>query len=347
MKSYQFKLIILLSVAFGSPVYSQNSLVGTIEYYGRGFAIGEARTCLNFNENDSISFLEDDKDYAVAKTGIEMCLLKLPSVKQAEVSFVCCNQPGEQWMVYVGSDTVATTKKIINKISDVRLSAAIAAKYVQLMELLVTAIQQNEADEDNSNGHAFLRYLPARKIQESFIPYANANIKLLKTVLKTSKYPEEREVAATVIAYYSNKKEIVNDLIDAIDDPDEGVRNAALKAVGVIADYAKNKPELSITIPADPFIELMNSISWTDRNKSSLVLLSLTNKREKNVLDELKLKAMDAVIDMAGWKNMGHAIPGFILLGRMAGWTDQVTMSGINNERKSQIEEMLSFINKK
>ncbi len=85
----------------------------------------------------------------------------------------------------------------------------------------------------------------------------------------------------------------------------------------------------------------MNSISWADRNKSSLVLLSLTQKRNPEIIKELKTKTLKSITDMAAWKNFGHSMPGYILLGRIVGWTDEVIMSGVNNERTAQIEEML------
>lgn len=66
------------------------------------------------------------------------------------------------------------------------------------------ALGKGEATENDSNGHSLMTYLPARQLQEKFITYANKNLTLLREVLKNSKYADQREVAATVIAYYNN-----------------------------------------------------------------------------------------------------------------------------------------------
>jgi len=104
-------------------------------------------------------------------------------------------------------------------------------------------------------------------------------------------------------------------------------------------------PGLKIKIPADPFIDMMNSISWTDRNKSSIVLLSLTNSRDKELLKQLKQQALKPIVDMAKWKSNGHSIPGYLMLGRIAGWSDKEIMDGSNSNKAASIERMLTQIN--
>jgi hypothetical protein len=48
-------------------------------------------------------------------------------------------------------------------------------------------------------------------------------------------------------------------------------------------------------------------------------LQTLTDSRDPLVLDQLRTRALDALIDMARWKTLSHALPAFILLGRVAG----------------------------
>ena len=190
-----------------------------------------------------------------------------------------------------------------------------------------------------------MNYLPARKLQEKFITYADRNLSLLKETLKHSKHAKQREVAATVIVYYHDKTEIVNDLLAAVADPDKNVRNNAVSAIGIIANYAQRKPDLKIEIPADPFIGMINSISWTDRNKSSFVLLSLTNSRDKKLLKQLIQHALKPLEDLARWKSNGHSMPGYIMLGGIAGWSDKEIMDGANSNKAASNERMLTKIN--
>ena len=64
---------------------------------------------------------------------------------------------------------------------------------------------------------------------------------------------------------------------------------------------------------------MLNSLSWSDRNRALQALQTLTDSRDPLVLDQLRTRALDALIDMAGWKTLSHALPAFILLGRVAG----------------------------
>lgn len=326
-------------------LYCQVPIAGTIDYYGRGISAEACKLCLNFNENDSVAFVDDDIKYAAAKTKIEKCLLKISKVKQAEITFVCCTLPDNYWMIYAGADTTHQTVLTSNFTADVRLPKSIHSGYKKINDLLFEAIEKNEATEDIRHGHAIMLYEPVRKIQLSYIAFADTSLKLLKNVLANSKYAEEREVAATVIGYYHNKKLILNDLLKSISDPDVAVRNNAIRTINIITDYANSNQKLDIKINPDPFINLLNSISWTDRNKSSLVLLSLTEDRDTVLLEKIKKSALESIIDMATWKNFGHSLPGYILLGRIIGWQEQVIMSGVNNERNFQVQEMLKYLN--
>jgi hypothetical protein len=64
---------------------------------------------------------------------------------------------------------------------------------------------------------------------------------------------------------------------------------------------------------------MVKSGVWTDRNKASLVLLELTKTRSPALLSELRKEALPALFEMAKWRDVGHAIPARIILGRIAG----------------------------
>ena len=82
---------------------------------------------------------------------------------------------------------------------------------------------------------------------------------------------------------------------------------------------AKLDPSSGINISPTWFIEMLNSLSWSDRNRALRALQTLTDSRDPLVLDQLRTRALDALIDMARWKTLSHALPAFILLGRVAG----------------------------
>jgi hypothetical protein len=62
---------------------------------------------------------------------------------------------------------------------------------------------------------------------------------------------------------------------------------------------------------------------WSDRNKSSAALSSLTRSRDARLLDALRQpEAIGALAEMARWKNEGHAQAAYLILARAAGYSD-------------------------
>jgi hypothetical protein len=94
-------------------------------------------------------------------------------------------------------------------------------------------------------------------------------------VLQNSYDAEQRAAAAWIIGYAPDKQLVIDDLLYATRDPDDGVRNNAMRALGAITVLARRRPELGIRVSPAPFIEFLNSISLSDRNKALAILVSL------------------------------------------------------------------------
>jgi len=99
-------------------------------------------------------------------------------------------------------------------------------------------------------------------------------------------------------------------------DVDDGVRNDAIRALGVLA---ASGPKVAKQISHEGFIEMVSSGSWTDRNKAGFLLKELSARRDPKLLGQLRSRALDSLIEMARWRNRGHADFARILLGRIAG----------------------------
>jgi hypothetical protein len=99
-------------------------------------------------------------------------------------------------------------------------------------------------------------------------------------------------------------------------DPDDGVRNNATRALGVLL---RSNHALASEVPPDSFIEMLNSGTWTDRNKGALLLAELTAGRNPGLLAKIRAAALDSLIEMASWRRPGHAGFSRIILGRVAG----------------------------
>ena len=126
-------------------------------------------------------------------------------------------------------------------------------------------------------------------------------------------------MAALVIGYAEKKRTVVDDLQWAMRDPDSGVRNNAMRSLGAIAVLAASDPEYEIHFTPTWFVEMLNSLLWSDRNKAAFALVNMTEKRDQRILDHIREAALPALADMARWKHLPHALPGVILLGRIAG----------------------------
>jgi HEAT repeat protein len=138
--------------------------------------------------------------------------------------------------------------------------------------------------------------------------------------------------------YASRKSDVVNDLQYALKDADAGVRNNAARSLLALSVLAKLDPSSDVRISPTWFIEMLNSLSWSDRSRALKALQTLTDSRDPLVLDQLRTRALDALIDMARWKTLSHALPAFILLGRVAGMPEpEIQAAWTSGDRETVI----------
>jgi len=150
-------------------------------------------------------------------------------------------------------------------------------------------------------------------------------------------------MAAFLIGYAPTKRLVVDDLQYAMQDPDDSVRNNAMRALGAIAVLAGSDPELGIRVRPTWFIEMLNSIVWTDRNKAAMALGHLTENRDAAVLGQIRERALSSVVEMAGWNSLGHALPAFLLAGRIAGMPEnEIREAWSKGERENVISRARS-----
>lgn len=85
------------------------------------------------------------------------------------------------------------------------------------MEALGAAVLRGGIQDDHSQGHSLVDDPACRRIQEQFLMFAGSNLDELRRVLR----------------------EAADDLQAATRDPDSTVRNNAVRALGVVAEYAR------------------------------------------------------------------------------------------------------------
>jgi hypothetical protein len=295
-------------------------LVGIIDFYGlRSVSENQARAALKISEGDALP-----DAFAEAKGRLEA----LPNVAEARLNAACCE--AGKVILYVG---IRERESLVIRFRPAprgaaRLPARILQSGEAFQKSLEAAVLKGEAGEDYSRGHALSHNSELRSVQERFITFAAEDLVLLRRVLRESSDATHRALAAQIIAYAGNKQVVAADLQFAMRDPDENVRNNSLRALMVLAGYAQTSPHERIRIRALPFVALLNSIVWTDRNKALSALLQLTRKRNPAVLRLLRTQALAALAEMARWKSPGHAKPSFTVLGR------------VGNVSENEIEEV-------
>ena|ERR1700685_3315107 len=100
-------------------------------------------------------------------------------------------------------------------------------------------------------------------------------------------------------------------LVRASRDQEEGVRNTAVV-------WATLSSKTASEIPADNFVEMLDSGVWTDRNKAGK-LIALATQCSPKLLNRLLTSALPSLIEMTQWSDSNHADAYRALLGRIAG----------------------------
>lgn len=201
----------------------------------------------------------------------------------------------------------------------IQLDPELLTRYDAIMELLIPAIRSGKAGEDQSAGHSLSEYDPMRKKQVALIEIANQKYSFLSKVLKESSDVKSRAAAAYILAYAAGKKKVVSDLSFACNDPSSLVRNNAVRALGLLAKYGKKNPDAKLEISYEPFLQMLKSLKWTDRNKGAAFFDSMTIDCDKELTDTLKNHYLLELEEMARWKSQGHSLFSIRILARIAG----------------------------
>ena len=310
-----FAIASVVGMSTPTAAAAQLPRVGIIDFYGlRKTTAAQAREALGIAVGDSLT--------ALSLLEVPARMAELPGVVSAAVDPVCCEEG--KTMLYVGviEDGAPVLELRTPPTGKSRLPAEVIQAGVAFARAHERAVMRGFVKEDVSQGHSLMADSTARMIQLRYVELAAKHRDSLRAVLRTADDADHRALAAEVLAYSANKQSVVQDLVYAMRDPSSDVRNNATRALALITIYGQQHPELKIAVPYEPFIDLLNSVAWTDRNKASLALMQLTEGRNPALLTALRTRALDAVVDIAQWTNPGHAMAGVVILGRLAGIPD-------------------------
>ncbi len=323
-------VLCLLAAALAA---GQAPRVGDIEIYGLNrIAAERVRRALNVKGGDELP---------PSKGDLEDRLEQIPGVVQARVEAVCCEEG--RAVLFVGIEERGARHFAFRSepAGQATLPSGIIEIYEHFLEALQEAAQGGAMAEDLTEGHPLSSDLAVRAYQKQFVALARDNLKILREVLRNGSDPEQRAIAAAIVNYAPDKAAVLDDLQYAMQDPDEAVRANAMRAVNAIAVLAAKKPDLGLRIPSTWFVEMLNSISLSDRTRAASALVNLTDKDARAALDQIRARALPSVVEMARWKTLRFALPAYILIGRMAGMTEkQIEDSWTKGEREAVIRKV-------
>jgi hypothetical protein len=308
-------LILVATAAAQAQPAITGPRIGVIDFYGvHRVPVEKLRKTLKLVEGDLLPS---------SKTSVEESLEQVPGVVAARLTGACC-ESGKA-ILYVGIEEKGGPHFDYHPEPEgnVELPERIHMAYAQFLRAAEVAGRTGDVDEDLSKGHSLFANEQVRAAQERFLDLAAENLDVLKKVVRESADEERRAIAAYVLQYAPDKTKVVNDLQYALQDPDETVRSNAVRALGALAVLAIKNPDAGLKVSPTWFVEMLNSIVWTDRNNAAVVLVNLTENRDPAVLDLLRDRALTSILEMAAWKHLPHALPGFILAGRMAGFPEK------------------------
>jgi HEAT repeats len=299
--------------------------LGIIDFYGvRTVPEATLREALPYHIGDSIQI----EQFKSQKHAVEQKLASIPGVEGAFLTLVCCvedrNAQDRRSILYVGIEESSSPCQKFRPVptGSTRLPEDVVSAGNDFGVAFHRSVLNGNVAEDDSQGHALDLDPDVRAVQLRFVVLAVRHLANLKDVLHNSSDASQRALAAQVLGYVKDRQAIVPDLVAATRDPDADVRNNSTRALLVFAEFSPKPPAQKINISPQPFIEMLNSCTWSDRNKSSGALAKLTEKRDPALLDEICNQALPSLLEMAIWKNLGHAWSSLMILGRIGGLTD-------------------------
>lgn len=311
--------------------------VGDVEIYGtRKVSVQKIRKALSASPGDFLPSREDAEDR----------IDKIPGVLASRIEATCC--AGRNLILYVGIEERDEPHFEFHGASNssVELPSALLDKYQSFLDAVSGNLHGKNADEDLTNGYSLMADPDSREIQLSFVPLVGENLPVIDRVLRESSNPEHRSAAAYLLQYGPRGPHqwpiIVNSLMYGLQDQDDTVRENSVRALRAVAVGAKLHPEQQIRIQPTWFIEMLNSVVWSDRRNASLALVNLTENRNLETLSLLRERALPSVIEMARWHRLQHALPAFILAGRLAGLSEQqIKDAWVSGDREPVLEQAL------
>ena len=279
-----------------------------------------------------------------SKGDIEDRVMQIPGVVEARVEAVCCEGPSIVLFVGIEQREGPHVALRSEPNGDKSLPAGIVEGYRDYLK----AVEGGGRGEKGGPYRLLLPGVGPAELEQELMPLTDQHLAEIRDVLRNSAETPERAIAATVISYSSKPPTVIDDLQYALQDPDEAVRGNAIRSLNRLALLGARNWKLGIRISPTWLIELLNSLTLSDRLLATSALLTLTDSRDRNILDQIRDRGLPALVEMARWDTLNYALPPFLLVGRIAGLKDEeIESRWSKGERQPVIDQALNSVPKR
>jgi hypothetical protein len=286
--------------------------IGAIEIYGaRRIPAERIRKALGAGEGDPLP-----RSKGEAEERIEA----IDGVLRAELEAWCCEQG--RAILYVGIEERGGPRfetRPAPADDSLQLPEEAMEAYADFAAALARATAEGDLGEDLSRGHSLMENIACRVAQQRLEALAQIHEKLLLRAATAAADPDQRAVAAYMAGYGPDKAAAADALQLALRDPEPAVRRNAARALKAIAYFALTQPDSGVRVQPTWFVEMLNSTTLGDRLEAVRVLQMYLERGDVAAAAQIRERALPALLEMARWRHLAHALPAYLLLGLLAG----------------------------
>jgi hypothetical protein len=150
--------------------------------------------------------------------------------------------------------------------------------------------------------------------EDVFIEKVPAHVAELTAMLREDKQADRRAAAAFLLAYASDRQQVIDALLPSIDDPSSFARNNVMRVLVMI----QNKAD-TVLVPLAPVLHAMRFPTTTDRNKAAYLLAGIAKRAPADDRARIAREVGDSLVVMAAMKQPNNRDPAIEILKAISG----------------------------
>src|SRR5579864_6998507 len=207
------QLMLLVPLLIGVQPAGEMPPIGVIEVYG-----ARRVTEQQILQASQLKLGDSFPSAAVVREA-KARITKIPGVSEVRLTGGCCDEGQSTISIGIQEVGAAALRFRAEPRGSVRLPDDIVKAGAAFDEVMEQAVLSGHTEDDGSQGHSLVKDPAVRAIQERFVVFAARDLSRLRAVLRDASDASQRALAAQVIAYTSDKRAVIGDLIEGMQDP--------------------------------------------------------------------------------------------------------------------------------